>query len=33
MFHDLITSIKTGLREWRRLRWLKQRRASIRSPF
>jgi hypothetical protein len=33
MLHDLITSIKTALREWKRRAWLRQRRASIHTPF
>jgi hypothetical protein len=33
MFHDLITAIKEAVREWKRRRVLRQRRASIQTPF
>jgi hypothetical protein len=33
MLHDLIASIKTAVREWKRLRWQRARRASIHTPF
>lgn len=33
MYHDLIASIRVGLREFRRLRWLAQRGRHIKAPF
>jgi hypothetical protein len=33
MFSDFIASVRAAVREFRRLRWLRQRRGSIHSPF
>jgi hypothetical protein len=33
MLHDLIASIKTAVREYRRRAWLRKYRASINDPF
>lgn len=33
MFKDFITAIRAGLREFSRLRWIRQRRNTINTPF
>jgi hypothetical protein len=33
MFRDLMTALKAGLREYRRLRWVRQHHRSIHLPF
>jgi hypothetical protein len=33
MLRDLIESLKTAMREFRRRTWLRQYRASIKDPF
>lgn len=33
MFNDFIAAIKTGLREYRRLRWVRRYHRSVQTPF
>jgi hypothetical protein len=33
MLHDILESLKTAVREFRRRAWLRQYRASIKDPF